>query len=116
MTYPLDISKKRQARTVVATRAERVLEALYQDAVRQRIDDVYGAFVTALAARQTERYAKVSADKLVDITDRNEQRLKKGDISLADFNQIKYGFLPPGWACSMRRRHTRRPSLTWDRS
>ena len=28
---------------VVATRAERVLEALYQDAVRQRIDDVYGA-------------------------------------------------------------------------
>ena len=45
ITYPLDISQKRQARTVVATRAEKVLEALYQDAVRQRIDDVYGAFV-----------------------------------------------------------------------
>ena len=54
---------------MVATRAERVLEALYQDAVRQRIDDVYGAFVTALAARQTVRYAKKSVEGLVELTD-----------------------------------------------
>ena len=59
---------------MVATRAERVLEALVQDAVRQRIDDVYGAFVAALAARQTVRYAKQSADRLVDVADRNEKR------------------------------------------
>ena len=78
VTYPLDISHKRQARTMVAARAERVLEALYQDAVRQRIDDVYGAFVTALAARQTVRYAKRSADGLDDITERNEQALQEG--------------------------------------
>ena len=89
VTYPLDVSHKRQARTRVAARAERVLEALYQDAVRQRIDDVYGAFVTALAARQTVRYAKQSADRLVDVTERNEQRFKKGDISLADLNQVR---------------------------
>ena len=44
ITYPLDISHKRQARTVVATRAEKVLEALFQDAVRQRIDDVIRRF------------------------------------------------------------------------
>ena len=66
-----------------------VMEALYQDAVRQRIDDVYGAFVTALAARQTMRYAKQSADRLVDVTEHHEQRLKKGDIMLADLNQIR---------------------------
>ena len=89
ITYPLDISHKRQARTRVAARAERVMEALYQDAVRQRIDDVYGAFVTALAARQTVRYAKQSAERLVDVTERNEQRFKKGDISLADLNQVR---------------------------
>jgi outer membrane protein, heavy metal efflux system len=89
ITYPFDISHKRQARTMVASRAERVLEALYQDAVRQRIDDIYGAFVTALAARQTVRYAKTSADRLVEVTDRNEQRFKKGDISLADLNQVR---------------------------
>ncbi len=65
------------------------MEALYQDAVRQRIDDVYGAFVTALAARQTMRYAKQSADRLVDVTEHHEQRLKKGDIMLADLNQIR---------------------------
>ena len=89
VSYPLDISHKRQARTMVASRAERVLEALYQDAVRQRIDDVYGAFVTALAARQTVRYAKQSADNLVNVTDRNEQASAKGDISLADLNQVR---------------------------
>jgi cobalt-zinc-cadmium efflux system outer membrane protein len=89
VTYPLDVSHKRRARTMVAARAERVLEALYQDAVRQRIDDIYGAFVTALAARQTMRYAKASAGRLVDVTERNEQRFKKGDISEAELNQVR---------------------------
>ena len=89
ITYPLDVSRKRIARTRVAAQAERVLEALYQDAVRQRIDDVYGAFVTALAARQTVRYAKQSADRLVDIVNRYEERFKKGDISLAELNQVR---------------------------
>jgi outer membrane protein, heavy metal efflux system len=89
ITYPLDVSRKRIARTKVAAQAERVLEALYQDAVRQRIDDVYGAFVTAVAARQTVRYAKTSAERLVDITNRNEERFKRGDVSLAELNQVR---------------------------
>ena len=41
VSYPLDISQKRLARTKVAARAEEVLEAQYQDAVRNRIDDIY---------------------------------------------------------------------------
>lgn len=89
ITYPLDVSRKRISRTKVAQQAERVLEALYQDAVRQRIDDVYGAYVTALAARQTARYAKQSADRLVDITNRNEERFRRGDISEAELNQVR---------------------------
>ena len=89
ITYPLDVSHKRQARTIVATRAERVLEAQYQDAVRQRIDDVYGAYVTALAARQTLRYATESVKGLEKLTASNEQRFLKGDISEGDLNQIK---------------------------
>jgi cobalt-zinc-cadmium efflux system outer membrane protein len=89
VSYPLDISHKRQARTRVAARAERVLEALYQDAVRQRIDDVYGAFVTALAARQTVRYAKESVVKLGEVRERNEQLFQRGVISLADLNQVR---------------------------
>src|SRR6516164_9716807 len=62
ITYPLDVSHKRQARTAVAGRAMRVLEAQYQDAVRNRIDDVYGAFVSALGARQTLRYTNRSVE------------------------------------------------------
>ena len=89
ITYPLDISRKRQARTVVATRAEKVLEALFQDAVRQRIDDIYGAFVAALAARQTVRYADASVKGLDDLLAKNERRFEQGDISEPDVNQVR---------------------------
>jgi outer membrane protein, heavy metal efflux system len=89
ITYPLDFSHKRLARTVVAARAERVLEAQYQDAVRQRIDDVYSAFVTALAARQTLRYAASSVKGLEDLTARNEDLFLRGAITQGDLNRIK---------------------------
>ena len=74
---------------MVATRAERVLEAQYQDAVRQRIDDVYGAFVTALAARQTVRYATQSVKGLGNLKELNEQRYQKGVISLGELNAVQ---------------------------
>ncbi len=89
VSYPLDISRKRQARTLVASRAERVLEALYQDAVRQRIDDVYGDYVLALAARQTVRYATESVEGLRKLKALTEERHKKGAISLGEFNAVK---------------------------
>ena len=92
VTYPLDVSHKRQARTLVAARAERVLEAQYQDAVRQRIDDVYGAFVTALAARQTVRYARQSVDGLAKLTDQTEKLAVKGSVSRGDLNRVKIQF------------------------
>jgi cobalt-zinc-cadmium efflux system outer membrane protein len=89
VTYPLDLSRKRQARTVVAARAERVLEAAFQDAVRNRIDDVYGAYVTALGARQTVRYSLRSVagyDKLVSLTKELHDR---GQVPLADLNLVQ---------------------------
>jgi cobalt-zinc-cadmium efflux system outer membrane protein len=89
ISYPLDISHKRQARTNVAARAERVLEALFQDAVRQRIDDIYGAYVTALANRQTVRYARSSVKGLVELLEQNETRFNKGDISKGVFSSVK---------------------------
>jgi cobalt-zinc-cadmium efflux system outer membrane protein len=92
ITYPLDVSHKRQARTLVATRAVRVLEAAYQDAVRQRIDDVYGAYVTALAARQTVRYAAKSVDGLTKLADQTEKLLVQGSVSRSDLNRVKIQF------------------------
>ena len=118
VSYPLDISHKRQARTMVAARAERVLEALYQDAVRQRIDDVYGDYVMALAARQTVRYADAErrgigqAQRLSPKSDH-----KKGAISLGELNAVKIKLTNRtslGWL--MPRQPTARPSLIWDRS
>ena len=74
ITYPLDVSHKRQARTLVATRAEKVLEAQYQEAVRQRIDDIYDAYVLGtLAARQTLRYARQSVKGLERLAARTEE-------------------------------------------
>jgi cobalt-zinc-cadmium efflux system outer membrane protein len=90
VTYPLDVSRKRQARTLVAARAEKVLEAQYQEAVRQRIDDIYDAFVLGvLASRQTLRYARLSVAGLQNLATRTEQLYKRGQVSLGDFNRVK---------------------------
>jgi cobalt-zinc-cadmium efflux system outer membrane protein len=64
LTYPLDLSRKRQARTRVACQARRVLEAQYQDAVRIEIDNLYTQFVDLLAARETVREARRSVEEL----------------------------------------------------
>ena len=102
---------------MVATRAERVLEALFQDAVRQRIDDIYGAFVTALAARQTVRYAKQSVDRLVRCHGTERAALPEGRYLPGRFEPGQdHGSAPRGWAWSMPRQRTARPSSTWDRS
>lgn len=51
LTYPLDLSGKRQARTVVARMARTTLEAQFQDVARRQIDAVGRAFVTLQATR-----------------------------------------------------------------
>jgi cobalt-zinc-cadmium efflux system outer membrane protein len=89
ITYPLDISHKRQARTLVAGRAEKVLEAMYQDAVRQRIDDVYGAYVAALSARQTVRYAQESVNGFHDLLTRTKQLFDRGLVNVVDYNRVR---------------------------
>ena len=51
ITLPLDVSRKRQARTVVARMAKTALEAQFQDVVRRQIDNLNQAFVGLQAAR-----------------------------------------------------------------
>ena len=60
ITYPLDISQKRQARTVVARMARSTLEAQFQDVVRRQIDNVYRGFVNLQAARIDRMMARSS--------------------------------------------------------
>ncbi len=89
VTYPLDISQKRRARTEVAARAGKVLEAQFQDAVRQRIDDVYGAFVVALNARQTLRYARKSVDGLERLLGQTQKLLKSGVGTQLELDRVE---------------------------
>lgn len=64
ITYPLDVSRKRQARTLVACQAKRVLQAQYQDAIREEIDNLYTEFVDVLASRETVREAREAVAEL----------------------------------------------------
>ncbi|HWA97276.1 MAG TPA: TolC family protein, partial [Pirellulales bacterium] len=80
MSLPIDVTRKRQARTVVAVQAKRVLDAQYQDAVRIAIDNLYTAYVDVLAARETVRFAMASVaglDKLLEATRLQHQQTLK---------------------------------------
>ena len=75
---------------MVATRAEKVLEAQYQEAVRQRIDDVYDAYVLgALSARQMVRYSQVSVKGLTALLARYQDLYKRGEVRQGDLNRVK---------------------------
>jgi cobalt-zinc-cadmium efflux system outer membrane protein len=60
VTYPVDLSRKREARIASAHQARRTVEAQYQDAVRQEVDNLYTAYVDVLAARETLRFTQAS--------------------------------------------------------
>ncbi len=61
----------------------------FQDAVRIRIDDIYGAYVVALGVRQTARYAAASVKGLERMVTLNESLLQRGQIPLSDLNLVK---------------------------
>lgn len=81
ISYPLDLSRKRRARTVVATRAKHVLEAMYQDAVRLQIGNLYTAYVDVLAARKEMSYRQASVDGLDHILKPLRDKLSQGAIA-----------------------------------
>jgi cobalt-zinc-cadmium efflux system outer membrane protein len=86
ISYPFDLSHKRQARTRSATRALRVLEAQYQDAVRTQVDNLYTAYVDVLDARESVRYAKASLDALEKILER-QRALAVDEKAMADYSR-----------------------------
>lgn len=89
ISYPLDISRKRRERTQVATRAKRVLEAQYQDAVRLTIDMLYQAFVDVLIARQTVRYTKTSVEGYEKLLAVEQMRYKHDQSTRADVARVE---------------------------
>jgi cobalt-zinc-cadmium efflux system outer membrane protein len=89
ITYPLDVTHKRQARTLVARRAKRVLEAQYQDAVRIQIDNLYTAYTDIIAARETIRFARAAREGLSILLDRTRRLYEKQTRTIADVGRIE---------------------------
>jgi cobalt-zinc-cadmium efflux system outer membrane protein len=89
ISHPVDYSHKRRARTDYASRALRVTEAQYQDAVRIEINNVYTAYVDVLSARQTQRYAKASVEGLAGLIRATQLLYEKDMASRADVTQIE---------------------------
>src|SRR5262249_12842880 len=89
ITYPLDVSRKRRAPTEGATRAERGLEAQYQDALPNRIDDVYGALVTAPNARQTQRYARESVRGAAELPAPDHELPEGGQATQLELDRVE---------------------------
>ncbi len=84
ITYPVDIWRKRKARTHVAEAAQRVTEAQFQDAVRLQIDNLYTAFVDVSAASTAVEYSKAYVMGLEKILKVNLKLLEKEQIKEAD--------------------------------
>ncbi len=95
VTFPLDVTGKRRSRTLVAYRARRVIEAQYQDAVREAIDNLCTEFVDVLATRETVREARqavadfetepdVKKAKPIDDDQRLEVQREAAEIALAE--------------------------------
>lgn len=89
ISYPLDVTHKRRARTAVACQAKRVVEAQYQDVVRLQIDNLYTAYVDVLAARETLRFARASREGLGDLLRLAETQQQRQFSSPAEVNRAR---------------------------
>jgi len=89
ITQPIDVWRKRRARTIVAQRAKKVTEAQFQDAVRTQVDNLYTAYVDAVAAKLTLRFSKTYATGLKSLLKLNEQLRGAGFIKPAAVLAIK---------------------------
>jgi len=89
VSYPFDVSHKRQARVMVASRAIKVLEAQYQDAVRMTIETVHQAFVDVLVARQTIRYTRRSVEGLRRLLAVEKKRYELDQSTRADVGRVE---------------------------
>lgn len=76
---PLDFSGKRGKRLLVARRAEKALEAVYQDAVRQEIDKLYSAYVDVLEAEVKQSALRRTVARL----EGTEASVRRGNVEMA---------------------------------
>ena len=89
ITYPLDITFKRRARTNQYRIAKRVTEAQLQDAVRNQIDNLYTVYVDAVSAALTVKFSERYSQGIRLLLSRNEELFKRGQIREADVLAVR---------------------------
>ena len=89
ISYPLDLSRKRQARTASAARATRVIEAQYQDAVRKSIDNLYSGYVDLLQARRSIAFAEAGLDGLRKAEKATEDLYRGNEKKQSDIIRVR---------------------------
>jgi cobalt-zinc-cadmium efflux system outer membrane protein len=84
ITLPVDVSRKRQARQLVARMARTSLESQFQDVTRRHIDNVYQAFVSLQAARLDRLVATASVTRQEQFLEHMRRTTKPDDEDAAD--------------------------------
>ena len=88
VSLPLDVTGKRRARTIAAVQAKRVLEAQYQFAVLQSIDNLYTVYVNVLAARETIALQEESLKGLVKLERATAKKFGSDFVNQVEYNQV----------------------------
>lgn len=89
ITLPIDSNGKRKKRLAVAMRAQRITEALYQDAIRLQIDNLYTAWTDVLAAKATIRFLEAGLESLEAQRRITAPLVKRGELSRTEFNNVE---------------------------
>ncbi len=89
ITLPIDFNGKRKKRLAVAMRAQRITEALYQDATRLQIDNLYTAWTDVLAAKVTIRFLKAGLESLEAQRQVIAPLVRREELSRTEFNNVE---------------------------
>lgn len=89
ITQPIDIWRKRRARTLVAQRAKSVTEAQLQDAFRTQVDNLYTVYVDVAAAKLTLKFSQKSSVGLRALLDVTTQLFRQGQKTKDDVLALK---------------------------
>lgn len=85
---PLDLNGKRRHRIRVAEQAKCVVEAQYQDAVRQEIDKLHTAYLDVLAAREAARAVRGGLARLTALRETVGDMAARGLRPRSDVSRV----------------------------
>ncbi|HVX61043.1 MAG TPA: TolC family protein [Pirellulales bacterium] len=89
IAQPVDLNQKRKIRVRMARQARHVLEAQYQDAVREKIDQLYTAYIDVLEAREGLRAARTGMVNLEEVVEVTRTLAQKGQAPKTELNRAK---------------------------